>query len=70
MRTTVTIDDKLLADAQKATGVVEKSVLLRMGLESLVQREAGRRLIALGGSDPDAWIPPRRRPADHEDDFS
>jgi Arc/MetJ family transcription regulator len=61
MRTTVTIDAKLLEQAEKYTGVKERSTLIRMGLESLVQREAGRRLARLGGTQPDFVAPPRRR---------
>jgi Arc/MetJ family transcription regulator len=67
MRTTVTIDAKLLEQAEKYTGVKERSTLIRMGLESLVQREAGRRLARLGGTQPDFVPPPRRRfPPDAE----
>ena len=67
MRTTVTIDEKLLEQAEKYTGVKERSTLIRMGLESLVQREAGRRLARLGGTQPDFVAPPRRRfPPDSE----
>jgi hypothetical protein len=33
-----------------------------MGLEALIQREAARRLAALGGTMPDLTVPPRRRP--------
>jgi Arc/MetJ family transcription regulator len=61
MRTTVTLDDELLAQAQEATGVMERSTLLHEGLRLLIQREAARRLILLGGSMPDATLPPRRR---------
>jgi hypothetical protein len=64
MRTTVTLDDELLAKASEYTGVKERAVLLRMGLESLIAREAGKRLAALGGSMPDLKAPPRRRPPD------
>lgn len=62
MRTTVTLDDRLLAEASKATGVKERSKLLHDGLRALIARENARAIIALGGSDPDAWIPKRRRP--------
>ena len=62
MRTTVTLDDELLKAAEEFTGVKERSTLLRMALEALVHREASLQLAALGGSDPDASIPPRRRP--------
>jgi len=62
MRTTMNIDDRLLEEASKATGVKEKSKLLHDGLRALIARENARAIIALGGSDPDAWIPERRRP--------
>jgi Arc/MetJ family transcription regulator len=61
MRTTLTLDDDLLADAQELTGITEKSALVREGLTALIQREAARRLARLGGSQPDAWAPGRRR---------
>ena len=61
MRTTVTLDDELLAKAEKYTGIKERSTLIRVALESLVAKEAARRLAALGGSDPNAKAPPRRR---------
>lgn len=61
MRTTITIDDELLATAMEYTGVKERATLIRLALESLVAREAGRRLARLGGSDPGAWAAPRRR---------
>lgn len=63
MRTTVTLDDELLESARAATGIDERSVLLHEGLKLLIQRAAARRLALLGGSDPTATIPPRRRPA-------
>ncbi len=62
MRTTVTLDDELLASAEELTGIKEKSALIRKALQDLVHAEASRRLAAMGGSDPDAWVPPRRRP--------
>ncbi len=61
MRTTLNIDDALLAQAGEYTGETEKTALVRMGLEALIQREAGRRLAALGGTMPDLTTPPRRR---------
>lgn len=57
MRTTVAIDDVLLSQAREYTGVEETAALVRLALKSLVEREAARRLAALGGSDPDAWAP-------------
>jgi Arc/MetJ family transcription regulator len=61
MRTTVNLDDELLALAEEFTGVKEKSALIKMGLKSLVEREAARRLARLGGSEPDLKPIPRRR---------
>jgi Arc/MetJ family transcription regulator len=61
MRTTVALDDEMLAKAQEYTGLKEKSALLNEALKRLVQREAARRLALLGGSDPKAKAPPRRR---------
>lgn len=57
MRTTLNLDDELLAKAARYMGTRESSTLVRLGLEALIAREAGRRLIALGGSDPSAWAP-------------
>jgi len=62
MRTTVTIDDALLEDARRYSGIKETSTLVRMGLEAYVQREAGRRLARLGGTQPGLEYIPRRRP--------
>jgi Arc/MetJ family transcription regulator len=61
MRTTLNIDDEFLATAQKYTGETEKTALVRMGLNALIEREAGRRLARLGGSMPNLKVLPRRR---------
>jgi len=61
MRTTVTLDDKLVATAQEFRGLKEKSALLRRALEELIHREASRRAALLGGTEPDAVMPPRRQ---------
>lgn len=61
MRTTLTLDDELVAKAQAYTGLKEKSALVREALTALVEREAARRLRLLGGSAPDLQAPPRRR---------
>jgi Arc/MetJ family transcription regulator len=62
MRTTLNIDDDLLAEARESTGVQEKTALVRLALERLVQAEAYKRLAALGGTMPKLEIPLRRRP--------
>ena len=61
MRTTVTLDDELVARASELTGIADRSVLLRAGLEALVRLESARRLAALGGTDRSAKAPPRNR---------
>ncbi len=61
MRTTIALDDDLIAKAQKFTGLKEKSALVREALKALVERESARRLARLGGTAPDLVAPPRRR---------
>ena len=61
MRTTIVLDDELVARAQKYTGIQEKSALVRMALKRLVEHEAAQRLIKLGGSEPDLAPFVRRR---------
>jgi Arc/MetJ family transcription regulator len=63
MRTTLALDDGLLAKAQALTGLKEKSSLVREALEALIERESARRLARLGGSEPKLEAPARRRPA-------
>jgi len=63
MRTTLNIDDALLARATALSGLGEKTAVVRAGLEALVARESARRLAALGGSDRSARTAQRRRPA-------
>jgi hypothetical protein len=61
MRTTVTLDPEIVDDLRESTGIKETSALIRQALLEMRQREAARALIALGGSDPSATLPPRRR---------
>jgi len=63
MRTTVTLDDELLARAEQLCGDLERSALLKEALRALVQRESARRLAALGGSEPELESIPRRQSA-------
>lgn len=60
MRTTVDLDDALLAEARRLTGLEERTALLHEGLRALVARESARRLARLGGSEPQLR-PVRRR---------
>ena len=62
MRTTINVDEALLAEAQRLTGQSERTVLIREGLKALIERESARRLARLGGSDPSVQEVPRRRP--------
>jgi Arc/MetJ family transcription regulator len=60
MRTTLALDDDLLAEAQRLTGTREKSTLVREALRALIERESARRLARLGGSEPDITSTRRR----------
>ena len=53
MRTTMALDDELVAEAQDLTGLKEKSSLIREALKALIERESARRLARLGGTEPD-----------------
>ncbi|MBZ5535196.1 MAG: type II toxin-antitoxin system VapB family antitoxin [Acidobacteriia bacterium] len=64
MRTTLNIDDSLVARASRLTGLKEKTQLVRLGLEALIARESSRRLAALAGSEK-KLSPIRRRRLRH-----
>jgi Arc/MetJ family transcription regulator len=61
MRTTLALDDDLLAEAQRLTGTTEKTALVRQALRALIERESARRLARLGGSEPALRDVPRRQ---------
>lgn len=61
MRTTLNIDDQLLEEARRMTGVNEKVALVREGLRALIERESARRLARLGGSESQLQPAPRRQ---------
>jgi Arc/MetJ family transcription regulator len=61
MRTTINIDDDLIARAAELTGVKEKTALVRLGLEYLIARESAKRLARLGGTEKDLQPIPRRK---------
>ncbi|PPD49415.1 MAG: DUF2191 domain-containing protein [Methylotenera sp.] len=52
MRTTIVLDDDLLAKAQALTSLHEKSSLVKEALKALIARESALRLANLGGSEP------------------
>jgi Arc/MetJ family transcription regulator len=64
MRTTLNIDDALVAKARKLTGIEERTALIHEGLKALIARESARRLAKLGGSEPKLADVPRRRVAE------
>jgi Arc/MetJ family transcription regulator len=61
MRTTLNLDDDLIADARALTGITEKSALIRAALKALIERESARRLARLGGTEPGLIRIPRRQ---------
>lgn len=61
MRTTIALDDMLVAKAQAFTGLTEKSALVREALKALIERESAKRLALLGGSEPALKSVPRRQ---------
>lgn len=61
MRTTINVDENLLADAQEFSGIKEKSAVINEALRWYVAREAGKRLAKMGGTMPDLEDTPRRR---------
>lgn len=63
MRTTLNLDDALLREAMRATGLREKTAVVHAGLEALLARERARRLVALGGAMPGFRAGRRRRSA-------
>ena len=61
MKTTMNIDDDLLARARRLTAIQEKTALVHAGLEALIARESARRLARLGGTEPRLTVARRRR---------
>jgi len=64
MRTTLNIDDKILENASRLTGIKEKTALVRIGLEALIARESSKRLSRLGGTEKELRTISRRRPSE------
>jgi Arc/MetJ family transcription regulator len=63
MRTTISIDDALLAKAAKLAAPLDRSGVIHEGLRALIERETARRLARLGGTQPRLKAAPRRRAA-------
>jgi Arc/MetJ family transcription regulator len=65
MRTTINIEDDLIRRAAELTGIREKTSLVKLGLETLIARESGKRLAKLGGTETKLNAIPRRRAKDN-----
>ena len=61
MRTTINIDDELLAKALKLMGPMDRTAVLSESLKALIERESAKRLARLGGVEPALKAAPRRR---------
>ena len=61
MRTTINIDDGLLAKAIKLMGPMDRTTVLSESLKALIERESAKRLARMGGTEPELKAPPRRR---------
>jgi Arc/MetJ family transcription regulator len=61
MRTTFNIDDDLLREARRLTGMTGLAALIHEGLRALIQRERARRLARLGATERSLRVTPRRR---------
>ena len=61
MRTTVNLDDELLAEAQRLSGITERAALVNEGIRALIERESARRLARLGGTQTQLETIPRRQ---------
>ncbi len=59
MRTTINVDDDLLAEAKAMFGDFKVADILNQAIKEKIQAESARRLADLGGSDPDCWAPAR-----------
>lgn len=63
MRMTLSMDDELIAKASELTGVQDRTVLVRMGLEALIAQKSAQHLAKLSGTEKQLRRPPRRKVA-------
>jgi Arc/MetJ family transcription regulator len=54
MRTTINVDEALLAEAQRLIGQKVRTAVIHEGLRALIERESARRLAEPRGSPPGA----------------
>jgi Arc/MetJ family transcription regulator len=62
VRTTLNIDERLLAEALEFSGFTEKTAVVNAALKAFIEREAARALAQAGGSDPTAATGARKHP--------
>lgn len=62
MKTTLILKDDLFKQAARFANITQKTALVHMGLEALIEKYARLRLAALGHSEPKLKTIPRRRP--------
>jgi hypothetical protein len=68
MELQVTVTDQDLVDARELTGIADPQQLVKHVLREFRRLELLRQTVLLGGSSPDAQMPPRRRPPDFLND--
>lgn len=56
------LNAELWNKAHRLSGIEDREALIEAALTALIRREAGKQLIALGGTMPDFSVPPRERP--------
>jgi Arc/MetJ family transcription regulator len=61
MRVLLDLDEELVDDAKRLTGMKETAAVVNEALKALVARESGRRLARLGGTMPQFVAGRRRR---------
>jgi Arc/MetJ family transcription regulator len=61
MRTTLNLQDDLVAKAMEISHINSKTELIHKALALMISEYSRKRLMALGSSQPDLEIPHRRR---------
>ncbi len=63
LKTTLNIDHETLREASHLTGIREKTLLVKMGLQALIARESAKKLALHGGTEKKIKAIPRRKAA-------
>lgn len=64
MELNVRLDEQDLERAKRISGITDPAAVVQHALREFVRLQVAAELIRLGGSDPSAKGPPRRRPPD------